>query len=119
MGKKRLVLLPEVLEFLQGEGTAVQIKFWVIAEELERDGQLFMPHGRKLERNLFEIRVNEPEDAIRVFYVYEGVSQLFGVHAYKKGTQKTPLKELRLARSRRTALERRLKEEEERHEDHS
>jgi hypothetical protein len=34
MGKKRLVLLPEVIEFLHGEDAAVQIKFWVIAEDL-------------------------------------------------------------------------------------
>jgi len=118
MGKKRLVLLPEVIEFLHGEDAAVQIKFWVIAEDLERHGKLFMPHGKKLERNLFEIRISEPEGTIRVFYVYEGVSQLFGVHAYKKGTQKTPPKELRVARSRRAALERRLQEEK-RHEEHS
>lgn len=110
MGKKRLVLLSQVLEFLREQDTAVQIKFWAIVEELERDGELFMPHGRKLEPNLFEIRVIEPEGRIRVFYVYEGVSQLFGVHAYKKATQKTPPRELRVARSRRDALERRLQE---------
>jgi phage-related protein len=50
--------------------------------------------------------------------VYEGVSQLFGVHAYKKGTQKTPPKELRVARSRRAALKRCLQEEKG-HEEHS
>jgi phage-related protein len=111
MGEKRLVLLPEVLEFLRDQDAAVQLKFWAIVEELERDGQLFMPHGRKLESNLFEVRVIEPEGRIRVFYVYEGVSQLFGVHAYKKATQKTPPRELRVARSRRAALERRLQEE--------
>jgi phage-related protein len=117
MGKKRLVLVPEVLEFLCEQVIEVQIKFWAIAEELERDGELFMPHGRKLEPNLFEIRVMEPEGRIRVFYVYEGVSQLFGVHAYKKATQKTPPRELRVARSRRAALERRLQEEN--HEGHT
>lgn len=110
MEKKRLVLLPEVLRFLREQDTAVQVKFWAIAEELERDGELFMPHGRKLEPNLFEIRVIEPEGRIRVFYVYEGVSQLFGIHAYKKATQKTPPKELRVARSRRNALELHLQE---------
>ena len=65
MGKKRLVLLSEVLEFLREQDTAVQLKFWAIVEELERDGELFMPHGRKLEPNLFEIRVIEPEGRIR------------------------------------------------------
>jgi phage-related protein len=106
-----LVLLPEVLDFLHEQEIAVQIKFWAIVEDLERDGELFMPHGRKLERNLFEMRVIEPERSIRVFYVYEGLSQLFGIHAYKKISQKTPLRELRVARSRRAALEERLQEE--------
>jgi hypothetical protein len=49
MGKKRLVLLPEVLEFLREQDAAVQVKFWAIVEELEREGELFMPHGRKLQ----------------------------------------------------------------------
>lgn len=111
MTKKRLVLLPEVMDFLHEQDIAVQIKFWAIVEDLERDGELFMPHGRKLERNLFEIRVIEQEGSVRVFYVYEGLDQLFGVHACKKTTQKTPLKELRVARSRRAALEERLQEE--------
>ncbi len=117
MTKKRLILLPEVLQFLREQSAVVQVKFWAIAEELEKEGVLFMPHGRKLEWNLFEMRVIAPEGSVRVFYVYEGVNQLFAVHACKKTTQKTPLRELRVARSRRAALERRLQEE--KHEEHT
>lgn len=63
---------------------------------------LRMPYARKLERNLYELRVLGKNN-IRIFYcVKEG--EYYLLHVFKKKTQKTPQKELKIALERRNQI---------------
>jgi phage-related protein len=68
-------------------------------ELLETDGPLLKPpYIKKLQNKLYELRISG-SIAIRIFYtVYKGKYYL--LHAFKKKTQKTPLKELKVALDR-------------------
>ena len=66
---------------------------------LERFGKdLRMPHSKKISESLFELRVKGKQE-IRVFYTFR---KNYGVllHLFIKKSQKTPLKELAVAKSR-------------------
>ena len=59
---------------------------------------LKMPHSRKMTSNLYELRVKGAE-SIRIFY--SQISKIYYLlHAFKKKTQKTPSKEIKIALDR-------------------
>lgn len=63
---------------------------------LERWGnQLGMPRSKKLDRDLYELRIRGSEE-IRILYMFKG-KRIYLLHAFKKKSQKTPKKELELA----------------------
>lgn len=70
-----------------------------IIDLLEKYGSnLSMPHSRKLNANLYELRVRGKQE-IRILYVFVK-KDLYLLHAFKKQTQKTPQKEINLAMKR-------------------
>lgn len=73
------------------------MEYQAIVDRLEIDGFLVEPYGKKLEPDLFEIRVRAGKQ-IRVFYFYHEGDTVFGVHAFVKKTQRMPLHELKQAR---------------------
>ena len=75
-----------------------QAEYLSIVETLERDGFLVEPYGKKIDSDLFEIRVRRGKQ-VRVIYFYHSDDLVFGVHAFTKKSQKTPLKDLKYARS--------------------
>ncbi|MBT3381580.1 MAG: type II toxin-antitoxin system RelE/ParE family toxin [Lentisphaerae bacterium] len=95
--KRTYVALPKVREFIQEQPPDCQMEYQAIVDRLESDGFLLEPYGKKLEPELFEIRVRTGRK-IRVFYCYHDDNIVFGVHAFVKKTQRTPARELRQAR---------------------
>lgn len=65
---------------------------------------LGMPLVRKLEPELWELRSNLDRRIARVLFTVDGVTVVL-LHGFVKKSQKTPLSDLEVARSRKTELE--------------
>lgn len=61
---------------------------------------LGMPHTRQIETGLFELRAMSQEGIGRVFYCTAIGKRIIVLHSFVKKSQKTPLKELEIARQR-------------------
>lgn len=53
------------------------------------------PYSKKLQHNLYELRVSG-KNAVRIFYTFLG-KEYYLLHAFKKKTEKTPMRELKTA----------------------
>ena len=87
----------KVRDFISQQPDDVQAEYLKIVEQLEQDGFLVQPYGKKLEKDLFEIRVRRGVQ-VRVLYFYFGDDSIIGVHGFIKKSQKTPLKEIKQAK---------------------
>lgn len=67
MKKKSYVAVKKVREFIDRQPDEVQAEYLKIVEQLEKDGRLIEPFGKKLDSDLFEIRVRRGKQ-IRVLY---------------------------------------------------
>ena len=66
---------------------------------LEQFGnRLGLPHSKKINRGLFELRVRGKRE-VRIFYVFKHNHAIL-IHGFVKKSQKTPQKELRLAKQK-------------------
>jgi phage-related protein len=61
---------------------------------------LGMPHTRAMGQGLFELRLKAAEGIARVFYCTIVDRQIVMLHQFVKKTEKTPAKELEIARRR-------------------
>jgi len=61
---------------------------------------LGMPHTRAMGEKLFEIRLKSKEGISRVFYCTKAGQRIIMLHMFIKKSEKTPEKELRVARER-------------------
>ena len=59
---------------------------------------LAMPHSKKLNNDLYELRIRGRQE-IRILYAF-AKKDIYLLHAFKKKTQKTPRKEIETARKR-------------------
>jgi phage-related protein len=76
-------------------------RFIRYAERMEvYEPDLGMPHTRAMGRGLFELRLKGPEGIGRVFYCTLSGQRIMMLHHFAKKTQKTPSKELDIARKR-------------------
>jgi|LGVF01.2.fsa_nt_gb phage-related protein len=78
-----------------------QTKLIALLEKIDTEGFKYLVEShelitKKLEDGLFEIKVSKN----RFLYCYREGNQVHIVHAFKKSTQKTPQKDLKLARRR-------------------
>ena len=67
---------------------------------LEFGSALGMPHTRAMGGGLFELRVKGQEGIARVFYGTAMAQRMVMLHVFIKKSQKTPPKELEIARRR-------------------
>jgi phage-related protein len=67
---------------------------------LEFGPNLGMPHTRAMGEGLFELRVKAKEGIARVFFCTVVGQRIVILHGFIKKSEKTPPKELRLARRR-------------------
>lgn len=103
--KKQYLAVRSVREFIAAQPEECQAEYLAVVERLEHDGFLIEPFAKKIERNLFEIRIRRGRQ-VRVFYCYHAGDAVIGVHAFVKKTQKTPQREIRQARRVIAAIER-------------
>jgi phage-related protein len=76
-------------------------RFLRYAEKMEMHGpNLGMPHTRAMGDGLFELRIKASEGIARVFYCTAVNRRIVFLHPFVKKTDKTPLKELEVARRR-------------------
>ena len=61
---------------------------------------LGMPHTRAMGRGLFELRIKAAEGIARVFYCTVIERRIVVLHQFVKKTERTPPKEIRIARQR-------------------
>ena len=86
-------------EFIASLEESTISKILRMIEILKEEGpRIGMPYSKKVESHIFELRIHG-EQAVRIFYTfYRG--RVILLHAYKKKSEKIPLKELMLAKRR-------------------
>lgn len=67
---------------------------------LEFGANLGMPHTRAMSDGLLELRVKGREGIARVFYCTLVGKRIVMLHSFEKKSQKTPTKEIKIARRR-------------------
>jgi len=76
-------------------------RFLRYAERMELYGpDLGMPHTRAMGEGLFELRLKVAEGIVRVFYCTLVGRRIVMLHQFTKKSEKTPRKELEIARTR-------------------
>jgi len=81
-------------------------RFIRYAEKMERYGpDLGMPHTKAMGDGLFELRLKATEGISRVFYCTLVGQRVVMLHHFIKKTDKTPAKELKVARLRKKEIE--------------
>jgi len=79
----------------------LQARYTALADRMiEKGPNLGMPHTRAMNEGLFEIRVKAQENTARIFYCTVIKNEIVILHVFMKKTQKTPDKELSIARKR-------------------
>jgi phage-related protein len=77
----------------------VQKAFLSLIENLRSAGRLDFPDSKKLDKNLYEIRV-KLQGEFRGLYAYMEKEFIIILHFFHKKSQKTPLKNLKTAKRR-------------------
>lgn len=107
---KKIVIIDERAEKeLKEFSKDVLFEFRGHFKAIEIKGKLSFPDSKKIKRNLFEIRVDYG-GIYRSFYAYVGGKYVVILHAFRKKTQKTPIKNLKIAERRLREYERQYKE---------
>ena len=100
--KKLIKIDKRAEEELDTFSEKVQIKFRGLIDVLMSEGRLEYPDGKKLGKNLFEIRI-KVGGIYRGLYAYLVGDVIIILHFFNKKSQKTPSKDISVS-------ERRLKE---------
>ena len=101
-----------VAEFLDSLDDKMSAKIVALMEVLEDKGtELRKPYSEHLEDGIFELRCKQGSNITRVLYFFYVGRRIIATNGFVKKTQKTPAKEIRLAKERRADwLERHKKE---------
>jgi len=85
----------------------MQARLGRIAETIRQGGLLHLPHGwvKPLGGKLWELRITGKDGIARAIYVTASGQRVVIVRIFVKKTQKTPLRELELARQRAKEVE--------------
>ncbi len=68
---------------------------------IEFGSNLGLPHTKRIEKGLFELRVKGKEGIARVFFCTKIGKKIIMLHSFVKKSQKTPKKEIEIARKRK------------------
>lgn len=91
-----------VEEFLLGLDVKMRSKMIGLLEILqERGNQLREPYSKHLEDGIFEVRCQSGSDITRILYFFYYRGNIVLTNGFVKKTQKTPRKEIELAKKRR------------------
>ncbi len=67
---------------------------------IEFGSNLGLPHTKKIEAGLFELRVKGKEGIARIFFCTKTGREIIMLHSFIKKSTKTPKKEIEIARRR-------------------
>ena len=88
-----------VEEFIKSQNSSTVAKITHTIDLLEKHGPyLGMPHAKKLTGKLYELRIRGKEE-VRIIYAFVN-NRIYLLHAFKKKTQKTPVREIKIALGR-------------------
>ena len=91
-----------VADFLDSLDPKMSAKLVGLMEILEEKGtELRMPYSEHLEDGIFELRCKQGSNITRVMYFFYVGKKIVATNGFVKKTQKTPAKELKLAKERR------------------
>ncbi len=94
-----------VFDWFNEQNAKVQAKFARIFELLEEHGtSVGKPYVAPLEDKLYEIRVEQDTNIYRIIYFAYTGKRFILIHGFQKKTQKTPKKEINLAKQRMKAF---------------
>ena len=96
MNKKTYAAVKQVRDFIEQQNDTVKMEYANLVNRIEKDGFLIEPFGKKLKRDLFEIRIRKGGN-VRVFYFYAENDYVIGVYAFVKKSQNTPIQEIKKA----------------------
>jgi phage-related protein len=92
-----------VAEFLDSLDSKMSAKLVALMEILEEKGtELRLPYSEHLEDGIFELRCKQGSNITRVMYFFYIGKKIVVTNGFVKKTQKTPAKEIKLAKERRT-----------------
>lgn len=96
-------------DFIRKLDAKMQAKVLKIIDLLEENGpELRMPYSEHLDDGIFELRAKQSSDITRVLYFFRVGKKVVLTHGFVKKTQKTPKKEIELAKKYREDYERRV-----------
>ena len=88
-----------VESFILSQNSSTKAKIARQIDLLEAHGHLLgMPHSKKLTTDLYELRIRG-QNEVRILYAFAN-NNIYLLHAFKKQTQKTPNRELKIATNR-------------------
>lgn len=91
-----------VVDFLDSLDDKMAAKLVGLMEVLEEKGtELRMPYSEYLDDGIFELRCKQGSNITRVLYFFYIGKKIIATNGFVKKTQKTPPKELKLAKERR------------------
>jgi phage-related protein len=67
---------------------------------IEFGANLGLPHTKPIETGLFELRIKGKEGIARVFFCTKAGKKIVMLHLFVKKSQKTPKKEIKIAKAR-------------------
>ncbi len=89
-------------EFILGLDSRMKAKVLRAIALLEEFGtRLRLPYSEYLENGIYELRIKQSSDITRVLYFFYSERRIILTNGFVKKTQKTPAKELKLAKDRR------------------
>lgn len=91
-----------IREFIEGLNLKLKVKVFGCIELLEQYGnQLGMPFSRYLRDEIFELRILQGNNSVRLLYFYYESGIIILTHGFIKKTQKTPKREIEKAKTMR------------------
>ena len=85
-------------EFLMTLDSKMLAKFFRITDLLENNGpKIGMPYSKYLGKGIFEIRVIQNNNIIRVFYFFTSNKKIILTNGFTKKSKKTPREEIKKA----------------------
>lgn len=94
-------------DFILGLEPKMQAKIIKVLDLLEHNGPLTgLPYSEHLENGIFEIRAKQSTNITRILYFFAVGRKIILTNGFVKKTQKTPRREIDLARKYRSDYER-------------
>ena len=97
MHGKQIVFTKQANDFIFAQPIPVVSKLLQLVDELGKRGRMLPPQAKKVDDDLFELRLKESNNQYRVFYCYCVGNIIYILNGFIKKTQKTPLAEIRKA----------------------